>query len=122
MTDQKQMNADQAVLAAGFARLDVVALAVAMGFVFAIGLFVLTAFLLIRGAPQGIDIGTHLGLLGIYLPGYDVSWSGSIIGAAYAWIIGAVIGFVWGVLWNLSHYLYILLVVVRAHWWRIMAD
>ena len=122
MTDQKQMNADQAVLAAGFARLDVVALAVAMGFVCAIGIFVLTAILLFEGAPPGVDIGTHLGLLGIYLPGYDVTWSGSIIGAAYAWIVGAVIGFVWGVLWNLSHYLYILLVVVRAHWWRIMAD
>lgn len=118
----KLMNADKALLMAAFARMDVVALAVAMGTVCAIGLFLMTATLLIKGAPPGTQIGTHLGLLAIYLPGYSVSWGGSAIGAAYAWIIGAVIGFVWAVLWNLTHYLYIILVVVRAHWWRLMAD
>ena len=51
MTDQKQMNAEKAVLMAGFARLDVIALAVAVGSISAIGLFLLTAILLIMGAP-----------------------------------------------------------------------
>ena len=119
---QKLMNADKAVLMAAFARMDVVALAVAMGTVCGIGLFLMTVALLIKGAPPGMQIGTHLGLLGIYLPGYSVSWGGSVIGAGYAWIIGAVIGFVWAVLWNLTHYLYIILVVVRANWWRLMGD
>ena len=122
MTDQRQINSDKAVLMAGFARLDVVALGVAVGTVCAIGLFLMTAFLLIKGAPPGVDIGTHLGLLGIYLPGYTVSWGGALLGAAYAWIIGALMGFFWGALWNLSHYLYILLVVVRSHWWRLLGD
>jgi len=122
MAEQKLMNADKALLMAAFARMDVVALAVAMGTVCAIGLFLLTVTLLIKGAPPGVHTGTHLGLLGIYLPGYSVGWGGSVIGAAYAWIIGALIGFVWAVLWNLTHYLYIILVVVRAHWWRLMAD
>ena len=119
---QKRMNPDTAVLMAAFARVDVIALAVAIGTVFAIGLFLLTTTLLIKGSPPGIPIGTNLGFLGIYLPGYSVSWGGSVIGAAYAWLIGAVSGFVWGVLWNLTHYLYVILVVVRAHWWRMMAD
>lgn len=122
MAVQKLMNTDKAVLMAAFARMDVVALAVAMGTVCAIGLFLMTVSLLVKGAPTGMHIGTHLGLLGIYLPGYAVSWGGSVIGAAYAWIIGAVVGFVWGVLWNLTHYLYIMLVVVRAHWWGLMGD
>ena len=122
MAVQKLMNTDKAVLMAAFARMDVVALAVAMGTVCAIGLFLLTVTLLIKGAPPGMHIGTNLGLLGIYLPGFSVSWGGSVIGAVYAWIIGALIGFVWAVLWNLTHYLYIILVVVRAHWWRLMAD
>lgn len=116
------MNADKALLMAAFARMDVVALAVAMGTVCAIGLFLMTATLLIKGAPPGVDVGVHLGLLSIYLPGYSVSWGGGAIGAAYAWIVGAIVGFVWAVLWNLTHYLYIILVVVRAHWWRLMAD
>jgi len=119
---QKPMNADKAVLMAAFARMDVVALAVAMGTVCAIGLFLLTGALLIKGAPPGMPIGTHLGLLGIYLPGYGVSWAGSAIGAVYAWLIGALIGFVWAVLWNFTHYFYIILVVVRANWWRLMGD
>lgn len=119
---QKLMNADKAVLMAAFARMDVVALAVAMGTVCAIGLWLLTVTLLVKGAPPDMHIGTHLGLLGIYLPGYSVSWGGSAIGAVYAWFIGAMIGLVWAVVWNLTHYLYIILVVVRAHWWRLMAD
>ena len=122
MTDQNQMNADKAVLMAGFARLDVVALAVAVGAVCAIGLFLMTAILLIKGSPPGVETGTHLGLLGVYLPGYSVTWGGSIVGTLYAWIIGAFIGFIWGALWNLSHYLYILLVVIRSHWWRLLGD
>ena len=51
---QKVMNADKAVLMAGFARVDVVALAVAMGTVCAIGLFLLTITLLIKGAPPAL--------------------------------------------------------------------
>ena len=122
MTLQKPIDADKAVLMAGFARLDVMALAVAMGTVCAVGLFLVTVTLLIKGAPSGIPIGPHLGLLDIYLPGYSVSWGGSAIGAVYAWIIGALIGTVWAVLWNLTHYLYIILVVIRAHWWGLMGD
>src|ERR1700741_3022080 len=109
MADRKRMSADQAVLVAGFARIDVMALAIALGTVVAVGLFLMTAALLVKGAPPGMPVGTHLNLLGFYLPGYSVSWGGSLIGAGYAWMIGASIGFVWAVLWNLSHYLYIIL-------------
>src|ERR1700674_326083 len=119
---QKVMNADKAVLMAAFARMDVVALAAAVGTVCAMGLFLLTGTLLLKGTPPGMHTGIHLGLLGIYLPGYSVSWGGSVIGAVYAFIIGALIGFVWAVLWNLTHYLYIITVVVRANWWRLMGD
>lgn len=119
---QKLVRADQAVLMAAFGRIDVVALAVAMGTVCAIGLFLMTVTLLVKGAPPGVHVGANLGLLGIYLPGYAVSWGGSVIGAVYAWIAGALVGFVWAVLWNLTHYLYIILVVVRDRWWGLMGD
>jgi hypothetical protein len=119
---KQQIRADQAVLMAAFGRIDVVALAVAMGTVFALGIFLMTVTLLIKGAPPGLRVGPHLGLLGIYMPGYSVSWAGAVIGAVYAWIAGAALGFVWAALWNLTHYLYIILVVVRDRWWRLMGD
>lgn len=107
---------------AAFGRIDVVALAVAMGTVFALGLFLMTVALLIKGAPPDMRVGPHLSLLSIYMPGFSVSWVGAVIGAAYAWIVGAAIGFALAVLWNLTHYLYIILVVVRDRWWRLMGD
>jgi hypothetical protein len=122
MAAQKLMGADKALLMAAFARMDAVALAVALGTVCAVGLFLMTAVLLVKGAPPGMHVGPNLGVLGVYLPGYSVSWGGSVVGALYAGIVGAVTGFVWAVMWNLTHYLYIILVVVRAHWWRLMAD
>jgi hypothetical protein len=122
MATPKKVNADQAVLMAGFARIDPMALAVAVGVVCAIAFFLMTVTLLLKGAPEGKPIGPHLGLLSAYLPGYSVSWGGSFIGAGWLGILGGVVGFIWGVLWNLTHYLYIVLVVVRAHWWRMMAD
>ena len=119
---QRLKRADRAVMMAGFARMDVVALAVAMGSVFALALFSLTVALLLKGAPPGEHVGTHLGLLGVYLPGYTVSWGGSVLGGIYGALAGATLGFIWAVLWNLSHFLYIALVLIRAHWWRMLSE
>lgn len=110
---------DKAILMAAFARFDPVALAVAMGTITALVIYIATAVLLIRG---GESVGAHLALLGIYLPGYEVSWIGGIIGAVYFWFIGAVLGFIIAILWNMTHYMYVALVVVRSMWWRMMAD
>jgi len=113
---------DKAILMAAFAKMDTVALAIALGSIWSILLLTATAALILKGAPEGVEVGTHLGLIGIYLPGYEVSWSGALIGAVYVWIIGAATGFVLAVLWNLTHYLYITAIVVRSAWWRMMAD
>lgn len=57
----------------------------ALGFLAAVVLFVATAVLVIRG---GEDMGQHLGLLSVYLPGYSVSWTGAFVGAAYMFFLG----------------------------------
>jgi hypothetical protein len=119
---KKLQASDRAVLMAAFARMDVPALAVAMGVLFAVALFLMTAILLVKGAPPGQHVGPNLGVLGMYLPGYTVSWGGAVVGAVYAGIGGALLGFTWAVLWNLSHFLYIALVLIRAQWWRMLAD
>ena len=119
----KQLQAgDRAVLMAAFARMDVPGLAIALGSVLAVGLFAMTAILLLKGAPPGQHIGPHLGTLGAFMPGYSVSWGGAVIGAAWAWILGALLGFVWAVLWNFSHVLYIALVLIRGQWWRMVSE
>lgn len=113
---------DKAVLMASFAKIDPVALAIALGSIWGLMIFLATAVLLIRAAPAVGHIGPHLALLGIYLPGYEVTWAGATLGTAYFGMIGAVVGFVIAILWNLTHYLYIVLTVARAVWWKMMDE
>jgi hypothetical protein len=117
-----EADKEKAILMAAFARMDPVALAVALGSTWALMLFAATIILLLKGAPEGGRIGTHLNLIGIYLPGYEVTWPGALIGAVYLWVIGSIAGFVLAVLWNLTHYLYVIMTVVRSAWWKMMAD
>jgi hypothetical protein len=50
-----------------------------------IGLFVATNWLVIKGGPV---VGPHLRLLNQYLIGYRVTFVGSLIGFAYAFVLG----------------------------------
>jgi len=117
-----EADTDKAILMAAFARMDPVALAVAIGSIWALILFTATIILVLKGSPEGVQVGRHLDLVGVYLPGYSVTWAGGLLGAAYMWVIGAIAGFSLAVLWNLTHYLYVIMIVVRATWWKMMAD
>lgn len=70
---------DRAVLAAVFAKMDTVAMAIATGVIFSLGLFMATAILLLQDVPAGYAVGPHLSALSDYLPGYSVSWAGSVL-------------------------------------------
>ena len=85
---------EEALLRAAVARLQAGILAITFGLVIGTGLFVATAWLLIRGGP---DVGRTLNLLGNYFPGYRVTWSGSFLGFVYGALLGAVVG--WSVGW-----------------------
>ncbi len=78
-------------------RLNAHAWGVAIGLIFALGLFIATAFLLIKGGPT---VGQHLALLGAYLPGYRVSWGGAFIGFGYMFVVGYVVGRLIGGIYN----------------------
>lgn len=101
------------VIRAAFARLDVKAMAAALGVVGGLTLAAATALLLIKGAPEGVAVGSHLELLSNFLPGYSVSWSGALLGLAYGFVIGGLVGGGVAVLWNISHYVYIMIMAVR---------
>ena len=63
--------------------------AIGLGLTLAFGLFVATNFLIIKG---GTRVGSHLQLLRVYLPGYSVTFAGSVIGFIYAFVIGYLSG------------------------------
>ncbi len=100
---------------AAFARLDVVALAVAMGCVFALGLWFATAMLLLKNTPPGVPIGPHLALLANFFPGFSVSWVGSLLGAFYAFLIGCGFGAIVAAVWNVAHHVYLVMTTTRRY-------
>jgi len=89
MTDHPVTAHDRALIEAAVARLRAGILAIVFAMVGGTGLFVATAWLLIKG---GENVGATLGLLGNYLPGYAVSWPGAIVGLLYGAGIGGVAG------------------------------
>ena len=48
----------------------------------------------------GAQVGKHLNLLGVYLPGYRVTLLGSVIGFIYMFVIGYGLGRIVGSLYN----------------------
>jgi hypothetical protein len=62
------------------------------------GLFVMTAWLIIKG---GTHVGQHLALLNEFFPGYSVTWFGSLVGLLYGALVGGVGGWVVGLIYNI---------------------
>ncbi len=79
------------------ARIQAGVLAVVCALLGGVGLFALTAWLLIKGGPQ---VGKHLGLLGHYFIGYSVTWPGSLVGLVYGAFFGGVVGWSIGKIYN----------------------
>ena len=63
----------------------------------ALVVFVATNWLVIRG---GNPVGPHLSLLGQFFIGYSVTFVGSLIGAAYAFVFGYVAGLIVAYVYN----------------------
>jgi hypothetical protein len=100
-----------AVLDRGLARLDPVAMGVAMGAVGGLGLFLSTAILLVKG---GGVVGPNLSLLGQFLPDFSVTWTGAAIGLVEVGLWGFLTGYAGAWLCNRSMVLYASLLRSRA--------
>ena len=88
---------EYAKLRRSVARVNATVLAIVFSLVGGIGLFLTTAWLLIKG---GENIGSHLRLLGNYFIGYSVTWQGSLVGLFYGTIAGGIIGWTIGIIYN----------------------
>lgn len=89
--------ADQSALQPALLQLNARVWGITAGLVAGLGLFLATIILVLRG---GDVVGPHLGLIGVYLPGYRVSVAGSLIGFVYFFVIGYGAGRLVGTLYN----------------------
>jgi hypothetical protein len=69
-----------------------------LGLVAGLAVFVATNWLVLKG---GEVVGPHLALLGQFLPFYRVTFTGSLIGFAYAFAGGYIVGYVVARMYNL---------------------
>ena len=95
--EEHDREAEWALINEAVARLRASVMAVVFALTSGTGLFVATAWLVIRGGPQ---VGATLGLLRNYLPGYSVTWPGAFIGFVYAALLGGVVGWVVAFIYN----------------------
>ena len=72
-------------------------LALVVGSISGLAVFVMTTWLLLKGDPNP---GPHLQLLAQYFPGYSVTWFGSMIGTLYGSLLGGLIGWFIGTVYN----------------------
>lgn len=82
-------ESEDTVIEVAFAKIDPLALGVAIGVVSGLGIFMASAILLLRG---GSVVGPMLSLLGNYLIGFDVTWVGAVIGLLEGGMLGFAVG------------------------------
>jgi len=92
-----QQSKPEAEISQAIARIRTNALAVVCAIMGGLGLFVMTAWLLIKDGPH---VGEHLQLLSNYFIGYSVTWWGSVVGLFYGALCGGVIGWAVGMIYN----------------------
>lgn len=82
-------EAEDVLIESAFAKIDPVALGVAVGVVSGLGIFIASVVLLLRG---GSAPGPTLSLLGNYLFGFEVTWGGAVIGLLEGGLLGFAVG------------------------------
>ena len=83
-------SSSRKILGQAFAKLDAVARGAGVGTVLGGAICAMTLVLLAKG---GNSIGSNLVLLGQFIPGYSVTWTGSFIGLLYGFGTGFLFGF-----------------------------
>lgn len=89
MTGGALLNQAELDLLKAAIRMNMIVMGIAFGLLGGSMLWLSTVILLLRG---GYDVGLHLSLLAVFLPGYSVTWSGAWIGLLWGFIFGGVSG------------------------------
>jgi len=88
---------DSTTVHASLMRLNARAWGISTGLLLGGGLFFATILLVIRGGPR---VGQHLSLIGVFFPGYSVTWVGAFVGFIYAFVLGYGLGRIIGTVYN----------------------
>jgi hypothetical protein len=95
---------DEEKLLSSILRMNTKFLALALGIITGLSVFIATNWLLIKGGHTGPGgeyvVGPHLLLLSQFFIGYRVSFLGSIIGFFYGFAIGTLAGSAIGLIYN----------------------
>lgn len=92
LTKEEEREVTRAIL-----RLNAQAWGVSFGMLLGLGLFVATVVLVLKG---GVNVGQHLSLLSVYLPGYRTTIPGAFLGFVYMFVIGYALGRIVGTVYN----------------------
>jgi hypothetical protein len=82
-------KSEDKMIEVAFAKIDPLALGVAVGVVSGFGIFMASAILLLKNEPV---VGPMLSLLGNYLIGFKVTWVGAVIGLFEGGLLGFAVG------------------------------
>ena len=107
----KTSPAERAIIEA-FARLDQMALGLAVGMLCGLGVFLATIILVIKG---GEVVGPNLALLGQFFYGYTVTMTGAFIGLVYGFVLGFVVGWLIALLRNSLVSAYLIALKTKAN-------
>src|SRR5437016_12679833 len=78
-------------------RLEAAVQGLVAGLVSALVVFIATNVLVLKGGPV---VGPHLALLAQFFPGYRVTFAGSLVGFAWAFLYGFAAGYLVSLLYN----------------------
>ncbi|MGH9957136.1 MAG: hypothetical protein ACREBC_08395 [Pyrinomonadaceae bacterium] len=107
----KASGTDRVIIEA-FAKLDKIALGLAVGAVAGLAVFVATVLLVLKG---GEVVGPNLVLLSQFFIGYTVTIEGAFIGLTYGFVFGFILGWLIGFLRNSLLFAYLLTLKTRAN-------
>lgn len=97
MSNTSRNNSEEKILKRAVVRLNGHILGFVIGIIGALVIFAATNWLVLKG---GDVVGPHLGLLGQFFIGYEVTFVGSLIGAVYGFVVGYLSGLIIGGIYN----------------------
>jgi hypothetical protein len=92
-----EQNSLEQIVLTRLMRLNALVHGIVAGLGVGFGIFVATNWLVLKG---GEIVGPHLALLGQFFVGYEVTFSGSLVGFAYGFVSGFVIGYLVAATYN----------------------
>lgn len=99
MSKSSASDEEERLLKLAVLRLNGNVIGLVCGIVAALGVFIATNWLVLK---SGEVVGPHLSLLGQFFIGYSVTFTGSLIGSAYALVTGYLCGLVVSWIYNFA--------------------